>query len=40
MRDFVENLELETYWENAPEGIHPDLAKKLDELIKKGTYSK
>ena len=40
MKDFVENLELETYWENPALGIHPDLAKMLDEAIKKGSYSK
>jgi hypothetical protein len=40
MKDFVEKLELENYWENAPLGVHPDLAKMLDEAIKKGSYSK
>ncbi len=37
MRDYVERLEIENFWE--PEYIDP-LAKKLDELIKKGTYTK
>lgn len=40
MKDFVEKLELETYWENPALGIHPDLAKMLDEAIKKGSYTK
>jgi len=40
MKDFVEKLELETYWESPALGIHPDLAKMLDEAIKKGSYSK
>ena len=40
MRDFVEKMELENYWENPPVGVQPDLAKMLDELIKKGTYTK
>ncbi len=35
MRDFVEKLELENYWSDSQ--IDP-LAKKLDELIKKGEY--
>jgi len=38
MKDFVTNLELENYWKDAPIGIHPDLAKMLDELISKGEY--
>lgn len=37
MKDFVTNLELENYL--ADEQIDP-LAKMLDELIKKGTYTK
>jgi hypothetical protein len=37
MRDYVEKLEIENFWE--PEYIDP-LAKKLDELIKKGKYNK
>ena len=40
MKDFVEKLELETYWESPALGIHPDLAKMLDEAIKKGSYTK
>ena len=40
MKDYVEKIELENYWENPPVGIHPDLAKMLDELIKKGSYTK
>ncbi len=35
MRDFVEKLELENYLADEP--IDP-LAKRLDELIKKGVY--
>jgi hypothetical protein len=37
MRDFVKNLELENYL--ADEQIDP-LAKMLDEIIKKGSYTK
>jgi hypothetical protein len=37
MRDFVETLELENYLADMP--IDP-LAKMLDEVIKKGTYTK
>jgi hypothetical protein len=37
MKDFVTKLELENYL--ADEQIDP-LAKMLDELIKKGTYTK
>ena len=37
MRDYVEKLEIENFWED--EYIDP-LSKKLDELIKKGTYKK
>ena len=37
MRDFVKNQELENYWSDSE--IDP-LAKKLDEIIKKGVYSK
>jgi hypothetical protein len=37
MRDYVENLEIENFWEN--EYIDP-LSKRLDELIKKGKYTK
>jgi hypothetical protein len=36
MRDFVEKLELENYWSDSE--IDP-LAKRLDELIKKGRYT-
>ena len=35
MRDFVEKLEIENFWED--EYIDP-LEKRLDELIKKGQY--
>ena len=37
MRDYVEKLEIENFWED--EYTDP-LAKKLDELIKKGKYTK
>jgi len=37
MRDYVESLEIENFWEN--EYIDP-LSKRLDELIKKGKYTK
>jgi hypothetical protein len=37
MKDFVKNLELENYL--ADSEIDP-LAKMLDEIIKKGTYTK
>jgi len=37
MRDYVENLEIENFWES--EYIDP-LAKRLDKLIKKGKYTK
>ena len=37
MRDYIEKLEIENFWE--PEYIDP-LAKKLDEIIAKGTYKK
>ena len=37
MRDYVESLEIENFWEN--EYIDP-LGKRLDELIKKGKYTK
>ena len=35
MKDYVEKLEIENFWED--EYIDP-LAKLLDELIKKGSY--
>ena len=35
MRDYVEKLEIENFWED--EYIDP-LAKRLDDLIKKGEY--
>ena len=35
MNNYVEKLELENYWKDEP--IDP-LVKKLDELIKKGSY--
>ena len=37
MKDFVEKLELENYLADEP--IDP-LAKMLDEIIKKGSYTK
>ena len=37
MRDYVEKLEIENFWED--EYIDP-LAKKLNLLIKNGSYSK
>jgi hypothetical protein len=35
MRDYVKQLELENYWSDEPKD---ELALKLDELIKKGSY--
>jgi hypothetical protein len=39
MRDYVSKQELENYWDEPPLGFHPDLVKKLDELLKKGQYN-
>ena len=37
MKDYVEKLEIENFWES--EYTDP-LAKQLDEIIKSGSYSK